>query len=78
MSANKQLVAFATAFAVLAVPVFVAAAQAKSFTSHRPMVHRTIHHPMYAGQWRHRTTRGWDNTCLDLPYLASQFACDAK
>lgn len=29
--------------------------------------------------WRLRTTaRGWDNTCVDLDYLPSMYACNAK
>ncbi len=29
--------------------------------------------------WRYRSNaKGWDNTCFNLPYLPSQFACDAR
>ena len=28
--------------------------------------------------WRHRNARGWDNTCFHTPWLANQFACDAR
>ena len=28
--------------------------------------------------WRYRDTKGWDPSCFNLPYLSSQFACDAK
>ncbi len=33
----------------------------------------------YDNGWRKRSNaRGWDNTCLDLPWLPSEFACSAK
>jgi hypothetical protein len=29
--------------------------------------------------WRYRSNaRGWDNTCLNLPWLPSQFACSSR
>jgi hypothetical protein len=29
--------------------------------------------------WRRRSNaKGWDNTCLNVPWLPSQFACDAR
>jgi hypothetical protein len=35
--------------------------------------------PVGAGGWRLRSNaRGWDNTCFDLTYLPSEFACSAN
>jgi len=33
----------------------------------------------YGTGWRLRSNaKGWDNTCLDVPWLPSQFACSAR
>ncbi len=79
MSANKQLVAFATAFAVLAASVSGAAAETTAHRQH--YMNRPQYPPVRvatANGWRHRTVRGWDNTCIDVPWLANMWACGAK
>jgi hypothetical protein len=91
MLASKKLVALAAALAVLAAPLPGAAAQTRTY--HRHYAYRPAYRPLAAGYWnypgyygygygtgwRHRSNaRGWDNTCLDLPWLPSEFACSAK
>ena len=52
--------------------------------AYRPLAAGYWNYPGYYGYgygtgWRHRSNaRGWDNTCLDLPWLPSEFACSAK
>jgi hypothetical protein len=85
MSFTKNLAFLTVAFALFATPFFNTAAEAKTkYKPHRRhLVSKQVYHPwrpsnqVYNSGWRHRS-RGWDNTCLDLPYLPSEFACDAK
>ena len=94
MNASTKLAALAAAFAMLVTPLSDATAQSRPHSYHRHSAHRPIYTPApmgygygtgapvgygYGTGWRHRTNaRGWDNTCLDLPWLPSQFACSAK
>lgn len=89
MLANKKFVALAAALAMLVTPVVGAAAQTRTY--HRHYAYRPAYRPLAAGYWnypgyyagtygwRHRSNaRGWDNTCIDAPWLPSEFACSAK
>jgi len=88
MKTRRELVALAAAFSMLAAPAFGATAASKAKIYHRHYVAGQPYYAVapagyygvwYAPGWRHRTNaRGWDNTCLDLPWLPSQFACSAK
>jgi hypothetical protein len=88
MGAGKYLVALAVAVATLVAPLAAQAAQARHYNwryAHRPLP-AGYYNPGYYGYgygygsgWRRRSNaRGWDNTCLDLPWLPSEFACSAK
>ncbi len=89
MSANRRLVALAAALSMLIAPAFGAMAEQK--IHHRPFVDRQVYYPgpsgYYAGYygvpytygWRRRSNaKGWDNTCFNLPWLPSEFACSAR
>lgn len=89
MSSIIKLAGLATALAMLVTPMFEAGAQTRN---HAPKRYSDLRAPHYAqpsgsiidgyGQadgWRYRpTARGWDNTCVNVPWLPSQFACSAK
>jgi hypothetical protein len=86
MGAGKNWVALVLAVAMLVAPLAAQAAQARHYNwryAHRPLP-AGYYNPGYYGYgygsgWRHRSNaRGWDNTCLDLPWLPSEFACSAK
>jgi hypothetical protein len=66
--------ALAAVIGFSAVAVSGAGADARTRYSHRQ--------EMANGQnndgWRDTRSRGWDNTCFNLPYLSAQFACDAR
>ena len=79
MSARALLFVFA------ACSIFVAPAFAATQSGyHRHYAGRHVYYPgypnrVYAGGWRHRSNaRGWDNTCLNAPWLPSEFACSAR
>ena len=88
MRASRELVALAAAFSMLAASAFGAMAASNAKIHHRHYVAGQPYYAVapagyngvwYAPGWRHRTNaRGWDNTCLDLPWLPSMFACSAK
>ncbi len=94
MVANKKLVALATALAILVTPMVGATAQTRTYHRHyayrpgyRPVPAGYWNYGLgygvgidwYGATWRRRTNaRGWDNTCLDTPWLPSEFACSAK
>ncbi len=89
MSSIIKWVGLAVAVAMLVAPIFEAKAQTRTHTPKRYTAYRA---PNYApssgpltdgdwpeGGWRYRpTARGWDNTCVNVPWLPSQFACSAK
>jgi hypothetical protein len=86
MGTKWKLVALAAAFSMLVAPVFGATAASKAKIHHRHYVAGQAYYPVpagyhgvwYASGWRHRSNAiGWDNTCLDVPWLLSQFACSA-
>jgi hypothetical protein len=91
MNAGKKLVALAAALAVLVTPLVGATAQTRPY--HRHYGNRPVYRPVptgywnysgnygygYDGGWRHRdNARGWDNTCINAPWLPSEFACSAR
>jgi hypothetical protein len=79
MVASKKLVALAAALAVLVTPLVGEAAQTRTY--HRNYAYRPAYRPLAAGYWnyRHRNNaRGWDNTCINAPWLPSEFACSAR
>ncbi len=91
MISSKKLFCLASTLAILATPLVDAAAQTR--TRHRyPEYSQYGPVPSgywnYGGEygygdygygWRNRSnTRGWDNTCINAPWLPSQFACSPK
>ena len=91
MNAGKKLVALAAALAVLVTPLVGATAQTRPY--HRHYGNRPVYRPVptgywnysgnygygYDGGWRHRdNARGWDNTCINAPWLPCEFACSAR
>ena len=81
MNGRRKLTAFAMCFA-LAAPMVATVAETRHRAHHRNYAYRTYYRPSVVVTdrgWRKRDTlRGWDSSCLDLPYLASRFACDAR
>jgi hypothetical protein len=79
MEINKKFVALAAAFAVLSAPVVSSAAEPVKRTHYRHHAYRYVHHPVVVANsdgWRKRdNAKGWDNTCINLPYLLDQYAC---
>ena len=94
MVAGKKMVALAAAFAVLVTPLVDATAQTRKHyrnyayrQGYRPAPTGYWNYPAYgygySGDygtgWRKRdNARGWDNTCIDAPWLPSEFACSPK
>jgi hypothetical protein len=88
MDAGKKLVALAAALAILVTPLVGATAQTRPYHRHYRPLYRPVqtgywNYPGYGygnnGGWRHRSNaRGWDNTCINAPWLPSEFACSAK
>ena len=89
MVTGKKLVALASALAILVTPLVGATAQTRTY--HRHYAYRPAYRPYVAGYWNNpgyygygtgwrlrSNARGWDNTCLDTPWLPSEFACSAK
>jgi hypothetical protein len=79
MSTNKKLVAIVVGFAVVAAPVF--GAMAETPQQSRYFANRTYRPPVRvasASTWRHRTGKGWDNSCHNLPYMSNMFACGGR
>ncbi len=91
MAISNKLAAFAAGFAVLAAPMFAAAAEAKAKHHHH---HHHLRHfakkPHIRGLryspdgdlidrdgWRLRSGV-WDNTCFNLDYMASVYACSGS
>ena len=86
MDAGKNFVALAAGLAILVTPLADATAQTRTYHRH----YRPAYRPYPAGYWnypgygygtgwRHRSNaRGWDNTCINAPWLPSEFACSAK
>ena len=87
MRINCTLVALTAAFLMLVAPAFGATAYSKAKIHHRHYVAGQAHYAVppagyhgvwYGPGWRHRSNAaGWDNSCLDLPWLPSEFACSA-
>jgi hypothetical protein len=85
MVGSKKAIALAATLAVFATPLVDAAAQTR--THHRHYGYRPSYRPVPTGYrnysggygyngWRRRdNARGWDNTCINAPWLPSQFAC---
>ncbi len=88
MSVNGKLVALTGAFALLAAPLFGAAAETGSKTHHRHFLNKARGCPVRqiadgslvdCRGWRKWSgSIGWDNTCFDLDYLPSEFACSSS
>lgn len=77
--------------AVLVMPILGASAETRISPHRHHYSYR--HHPVVSAEdpmqprsfiaesdsnWRHRSARGWDNTCFHTAWLANQFACDAR
>ncbi len=91
MVGSKKAVALAAALAMLVTPLAGATAQTRPYHRHYGYGHTYRPIPTrywnsgprygygYGSGWRHRSNaRGWDNTCLDTPWLPSEFACSAR
>jgi hypothetical protein len=66
--------ALAAVIGLSAVALSGAAAEARVRHSH----HQEQANVANDDGWRDTRSRGWDNTCFNLPYLSAQFACDAR
>ena len=85
MKKSRILTAAASLLAVLALSMV--AAEAKTKTHHRYVAQDQNHCPLRrtvngdivdCNGWRLRSNAtGWDNTCLNLDYLPSMYACSA-
>ena len=84
-----KAIALSAAFAMLTAPVGATAGQRAKMPHVEAQVYYPVPSGFYAGYygvpynygygWRHRSNaRGWDNTCLNLPWLPSEFACSSK
>jgi hypothetical protein len=86
MNTRSKAVCLAAAFALIAAPLPQASAGGRAKTHHRHPVkkadrcptHRTAEGELVDCRgWRLRPGIGWDNTCFNLDYLPSQFACSS-
>ncbi len=86
---NLKLVAIIATVGVLVASVAGAGASVATNAQHHRHrmraesacpLHRTANGELVdCHGWRLRNTaRGWDNTCFNLDYLPSQFACSSK
>jgi hypothetical protein len=83
-----MLIAAAASFAMLATPMGGTAAVAKTKTYQRYAFQRHAGCPLRrtvngdivdCNGWRLRSNAiGWDNSCFNLDYLPSQFACSSR
>jgi hypothetical protein len=85
MSISK-LAVFTAGLAILAAPLSEASAQSRTRTHHRHFAQKSVGCPLrrVAGGdladchgWRLRDGT-WDNTCFNLDYLPSQYACSSR
>ena len=79
MSAQRKFVAIATSLAMLAASTSGVAAEKR--IHHHRLVYKAHHTMRYAGDsgWRHRNNaRGWDHSCIDVPWLSNMEACSAR
>jgi Ni/Co efflux regulator RcnB len=86
MRTARRFVSFAAAFALIAAPLAQASAEGQAKTHHkRPtkQADRCPNHRTAEGEivdchgWRLRNG-DWDNSCFNLDYLPSQFACSSR
>ncbi len=86
MSMSRTLAVFVAGFAVFAAPMAAAADSKTTKTHHRHFaktktacpLRRTVEGELVdCNGWRLRPG-GWDNTCFNLDYLPSQYACSSK
>jgi hypothetical protein len=78
MSTNNRLAALAAVAAIVVAPI---AGAADTRTHHHHIMKKQHHRPLRVASdstWRHRTGKGWDNTCFNLPYLINMYACSNK
>jgi hypothetical protein len=77
----------AAAFALIAVPLSQASAKDGSKSHHRHSVKKPVGCPTHRtaeGEivdchgWRNRAGIGWDNSCFNLDYLPSSYACSSR
>ncbi len=88
MNRNRILTATAAIIAMLTVSMAGAAAEAKTNTRHRYVaksqntcpLRRTVNGDIVdCHGWRLRSNAtGWDNSCLNLDYLPSMYACGSS
>src|SRR5262245_49139574 len=83
MSTNSGIVIVVACCAIFASPLNAGASE------HRTKHHRHFAKKLYnpsprrttegeqadKNGWRKRDNAGWDNSCINLPYLPSQYAC---
>ncbi len=90
MRISNKIAAIAAGFAILATPIFVAEAKPKPTPKHKMHHRHFVKKPHLRGVryspdgdlidrngWRRRTGV-WDNTCLNLDYLNSMYACSSS
>ena len=88
MTINIRLAAVVACCAIVATPAFAYTSKDR-YASYRPhywshsyggSVHRNAAGDLISSDgWRLRSNaKGWDNTCFNLDYLPSEFACSAR
>ena len=89
MSCSNWLVAIAAGFAMLAAPLFGSAGETRTKAHHR---HHSLNEArgcpvrqiadgslVDCRGWRKWSgSIGWDNSCFNLDYLPSEFACSSR
>jgi hypothetical protein len=88
MFMGRKILAFTIGSAILGSPFLGDLAEGKpKRTRHRHIVrkpvgcpiHRTAEgEPVDCRGWRYRAGVGWDNTCINLDYLPSMYACSSN
>ena len=88
MIMNSKLAAIVACCAIVAAPAFANTSKVRHMRHHNYFARQALACPLHrnaAGNliscdgWRLRSsTKGWDNSCFNLDYLPSEFACSAK
>ena len=87
MNTGSKIVSLAAAFALIVAPLSQASAEGRAKTHHRHSAKRADGCPTHRtaeGElvdchgWRLRPGIGWDNSCFNLDYLPSQYACSSR
>jgi hypothetical protein len=87
MNTGSKIVGLLAALALIATPFSQASAEGRTKAHHRHSLkkqggcptHRTAEGELVDCRgWRLRPGIGWDNSCFNLDYLPSQYACSSR